>query len=48
MDKFTGRGPLFSGARQLVIGLLAAAVTYGIGHLIGVTIDQFFARRRKA
>lgn len=35
---FTGRGALFSGARQLVIGLLAAAVTYGIGHLIGVTI----------
>jgi VIT1/CCC1 family predicted Fe2+/Mn2+ transporter len=35
---FTGRGALFSGARQLVIGLLAAGVTYGIGRLIGVTI----------
>jgi len=35
---FTGRGTLFSGARQLVVGLLAAAVTYGIGHLIGAAI----------
>ena len=35
---FTGRGALFSGARQLVVGLLAAAVTYGIGHLIGAAI----------
>jgi VIT1/CCC1 family predicted Fe2+/Mn2+ transporter len=36
---FTGRGLLFSGVRQLVIGFAAAAVTYGIGHLIGVTIS---------
>ncbi|MDE1930534.1 MAG: VIT1/CCC1 transporter family protein, partial [Alphaproteobacteria bacterium] len=35
---FTGRGVLFSGARQLAIGLAAAAVTYGIGRLIGVAI----------
>ena len=35
---FTGRGALFSGARQLVIGLGAAAVTYGVGRLIGVSI----------
>jgi VIT1/CCC1 family predicted Fe2+/Mn2+ transporter len=32
----TGRGPLFSGARQLGIGLAAAVVTYLIGSLIGV------------
>ena len=33
----TGRGLLFSGARQLGIGLAAAAVTYLIGSLIGVS-----------
>jgi vacuolar iron transporter family protein len=35
---FTGRTILFSGARQLIIGYAAAGVTYGIGHLIGVTV----------
>jgi len=35
---FTGRGVLFSGIRQLAVGLAAAAVTYGIGRLIGVAI----------
>jgi VIT1/CCC1 family predicted Fe2+/Mn2+ transporter len=35
---FTGRGPLFSGLRQLVVGLLAAGITFGIGRLIGVAI----------
>lgn len=35
---FTGRSVLFSGARQLAVGLAAAAVTYGIGRLIGVAI----------
>ena len=33
----TGRGLLFSGVRQLGIGLTAALVTYLIGSLIGVT-----------
>jgi VIT1/CCC1 family predicted Fe2+/Mn2+ transporter len=33
----TGRGLLFSGARQLGIGLAAATVTYLIGSLIGVS-----------
>jgi VIT1/CCC1 family predicted Fe2+/Mn2+ transporter len=28
----------WSGLRQLVLGALAAAATYGIGHLIGVTV----------
>lgn len=31
----TGRGLWFSGLRQLIIGLLAAAVTFGMGALIG-------------
>ena len=34
----TGRGLLFSGFRQLGIGLVAAAVTYAIGSLIGVSM----------
>jgi VIT1/CCC1 family predicted Fe2+/Mn2+ transporter len=33
---FTGRGLLFSGGRQLLIGWGAAAVTFTIGRLIGV------------
>ena len=32
----TGRACSFSGVRQLVIGLVAALVTYGIGSVIGV------------
>ncbi|NPV87430.1 MAG: rubrerythrin family protein [Anaerolineae bacterium] len=35
---FTGRGVLYSGMRMVVFGLLAAAVTFGIGRLIGVSI----------
>jgi VIT1/CCC1 family predicted Fe2+/Mn2+ transporter len=35
---FTGRGILFSGTRQLLIGYAAAGVTFAIGHLIGVAI----------
>lgn len=34
----TGKGVLFSGMRQVAFGLGAAAVTYGIGSLIGVSI----------
>ncbi|MFB6080584.1 MAG: VIT1/CCC1 transporter family protein [Haloferacaceae archaeon] len=34
----TGRGLLYSGLRQVGIGLTAAALTYGIGSLIGVTL----------
>lgn len=34
----TGRGVIFSGTRQLLIGLGAAALTFGIGRLIGVSI----------
>jgi VIT1/CCC1 family predicted Fe2+/Mn2+ transporter len=32
---FTGRGALYSGMRQLLLGAIAAAITYGIGALIG-------------
>jgi vacuolar iron transporter family protein len=35
---FTGRGVLVSGLRQLAIGIAAAAVTFGIGKLIGVSL----------
>ncbi len=35
---FTGRTALFSAARQIVIGAVSAAVTYGIGSLAGVVI----------
>ena len=35
---FTGRSAMRSGVRQLLIGWAAAAVTYGLGALIGVSI----------
>jgi VIT1/CCC1 family predicted Fe2+/Mn2+ transporter len=34
----TGRSTLFSGARQVFIGALAAAVTFAVGRLIGVSV----------
>jgi len=34
----TGRSVWFSGARQVLVGITAAALTYGIGKLIGVSI----------
>jgi VIT1/CCC1 family predicted Fe2+/Mn2+ transporter len=34
----TGRSALFSGLRQVAFGLAAAAVTFGVGHLIGVSL----------
>ncbi|GII78966.1 membrane protein [Sphaerisporangium rufum] len=36
--RLTGRSLLFGGARQLLLGAAAAAVTYGIGHLVGTAI----------
>ncbi|MBI1221529.1 MAG: rubrerythrin family protein [Bacteroidetes bacterium] len=36
---FTGRSVLKSGFRQVIFGLAAAAVTYGIGSLIGASIS---------
>jgi VIT1/CCC1 family predicted Fe2+/Mn2+ transporter len=35
---FTGRTILYSGMRMVIFGLLAAAVTFGIGRLIGGSI----------
>jgi VIT1/CCC1 family predicted Fe2+/Mn2+ transporter len=34
----TGRSALFSGTRQLVFGLLAAGVTFGLGSLVGAAV----------
>jgi VIT1/CCC1 family predicted Fe2+/Mn2+ transporter len=36
---FNGRGALFSAVRQILIGLVAAAFTFGAGHLMGVSIS---------
>ena len=36
---FNGRDPWFSAARQVLIGCAAAAVTYGAGALLGVSIS---------
>lgn len=35
---FTGRSALFAGLRQVAIGIAAACVTYGLGHLLGVAL----------
>lgn len=35
---FTGKAVWFSGFRQVLFGLIAAAITFGIGRLIGVSI----------
>jgi vacuolar iron transporter family protein len=36
---FNGRSPWFSAARQTLFGCAAAAITYGIGSLLGVSIS---------
>jgi VIT1/CCC1 family predicted Fe2+/Mn2+ transporter len=36
---FTARGAWYAGARQLLFGAAAAAVTYGAGHLFGVAVS---------
>ena len=38
MTVLTGRGVLFSGARMLAIGAVAAAITFGVGTLVGVAV----------
>ena len=35
---FTGKSIWYSGFRQVIFGLIAAAITFGIGKLIGVSI----------
>jgi VIT1/CCC1 family predicted Fe2+/Mn2+ transporter len=37
---FTGKSIWYSGFRQVLFGLIAAAITFGIGHLIGVSITS--------
>ncbi len=34
----TGQNALFAGARQVLVGMAAAALTYGVGRLIGVSV----------
>jgi VIT1/CCC1 family predicted Fe2+/Mn2+ transporter len=36
---FNGRSPAFSAGRQVVFGCLAAAITYGVGRLLGVSLS---------
>jgi VIT1/CCC1 family predicted Fe2+/Mn2+ transporter len=36
---FSGRGPAYSATRQVVVGAVAAAVTYATGALIGVSLS---------
>lgn len=36
---FTGKNVWYSGFRQVLFGLIAAAITFGIGHLIGVSVN---------
>jgi VIT1/CCC1 family predicted Fe2+/Mn2+ transporter len=35
-SRFTARGWVFAGSRQLLLGVLAAAITYGVGNLFHV------------
>lgn len=35
---FTGKSVWYSGLRQVLFGLAAAAITFGIGKLIGVSV----------
>jgi VIT1/CCC1 family predicted Fe2+/Mn2+ transporter len=37
-SRFTSRGALYSGGRQLVLGVLAAAVTFGVGSVFHATV----------
>lgn len=35
VSRLTSRGPVWSGLRQLLLGVVAAGVTYGVGQLLG-------------
>ena len=39
VSRFTTRSALYSGTRQLLLGVGAAAVTYGVGHLVGTSVS---------
>jgi vacuolar iron transporter family protein len=36
LSLFTGRNAIYSGVRMLLLGAVAATITYGIGHLLGI------------
>ncbi|KXU92441.1 hypothetical protein CR51_30850 [Caballeronia megalochromosomata] len=36
---FNGRGAIFSAVRQVLIGMVAAACTFGLGKLLGVSLS---------
>ena len=38
LSLFTGRAAMFSGARMLLLGSVAAAVTFAVGKLFGVSV----------
>ncbi len=38
MARLTGRPFVRGAARQLILGALAAAMTFGIGHLVGSAV----------
>jgi VIT1/CCC1 family predicted Fe2+/Mn2+ transporter len=38
LSLFTGRNMWYSGGRMLLLGAIAGAVTYGVGHLFGVSV----------
>ena len=38
VSRVTARSWWFSGLRQLLVGVLAAAVTFGIGSLVGTSL----------
>ena len=37
LGRFTGRSRMLSALRQLGVAMLAASVTYGVGHLVGAS-----------
>lgn len=39
-SRLTGRGVIFSGTRQLLFGIVAAGITYGVGKIIGVSVGR--------
>jgi len=39
MSLFTRRSPLWSGARMLIVGAIAAGVTFGVGRLLNVSVS---------
>ena len=38
LSRFTPRGVLYSGTRQLLVGVVAAALTMTIGGMVGVSV----------